>query len=626
MSFMYPLCLLALLGVPVVIIIYILKRHYTEQTVNSTYIWTLSEKFLKRRNPLSGLTGVISLILQILMIILITLALVHPLFVLKDKADEYCFVIDASASMNMEEDGKTRFERGKDEIEKVISSSTKGSKYSLIVAGDEAVTAFERISDKESALKLLEQLEPSYSGADHTESALVAQRLFNETPSINVYLVTDKTFAHKQNVTILNVAKNEENVGITSLNVVIEDGALKVNGILNSYKKQKTVNVDIYIDGAEKSSASSTVIVPPIKEMPAGIDTPFDVPPIPFNSDTYTSVKAVIRQADSFLDDNQVIVYNKESNKQSSIILVSETPFFIEAAIKSIGDYSIKAVTPKEYEESYIGKSYGLYIFDSYAPINTPSDGAVWMVNVSDSPKDSGFSYRSKITLKEQEQLEKSSDSSSLARKLLDGIKTKDIYVIEYLRYSTYTDYTTLFSIDGTPLVMAGENAHGNRSVVFAFDLHNSNITMTGDYVNLISNFLSYSFPSVLDKTGYFAGETASINTVANCKGIKVESPLGRITHLDTTKTINEIKLDQIGTYKVTVAQGGTVNEYMIYSEAPLAERTPSSVEENYSIYGTPSNDRIDGEYDPLVIIFILIAVIFLADWMVYMYEKRQLR
>ena len=74
------------------------------------------------------------------------------------------------------------------------------------------------------------------------------------------------------------------------------------------------------------------------------------------------------------------------------------------------------------------------------------------------------------------------------------------------------------------------------------------------------------------------------------------------------------------------MAQGGTVNEYMIYSEAPLAERTPSSVEENYSIYGTPSNDRIDGEYDPLVIIFILIAVIFLADWMVYMYEKRQLR
>ena len=108
MSLMYPLCLLALLGVPVVILIYILKRQYTEQTVNSTYIWTLSEKFLKRRNPLSGLTGVISLILQILMIILIVFALVHPLIKLEGRAEEYCFVIDSSGSMNMKDGEDTR--------------------------------------------------------------------------------------------------------------------------------------------------------------------------------------------------------------------------------------------------------------------------------------------------------------------------------------------------------------------------------------------------------------------------------------------------------------------------------------------------------------------------------------
>ena len=74
MSFMYPLGLLGLIGVPLLIIIYILRSKYNEQTVPSTYLWHLSEKFFKRRNPLSGITGIISLILQILMVIILSLA------------------------------------------------------------------------------------------------------------------------------------------------------------------------------------------------------------------------------------------------------------------------------------------------------------------------------------------------------------------------------------------------------------------------------------------------------------------------------------------------------------------------------------------------------------------------
>ena len=52
MTFLYPLGLLGLIGVPILIIIYIIKNKYTEQTVSSTYIWTYSEQFLKRRKKL----------------------------------------------------------------------------------------------------------------------------------------------------------------------------------------------------------------------------------------------------------------------------------------------------------------------------------------------------------------------------------------------------------------------------------------------------------------------------------------------------------------------------------------------------------------------------------------------
>ena len=64
MSFLYPLGLLGLIGIPILIIIYIIKNKYTEQTIASTYIWKLSERIFKRKKPISKLRGLISLILQ----------------------------------------------------------------------------------------------------------------------------------------------------------------------------------------------------------------------------------------------------------------------------------------------------------------------------------------------------------------------------------------------------------------------------------------------------------------------------------------------------------------------------------------------------------------------------------
>lgn len=89
MNLTFPLGLLVLIGIPVLIVIYIIKNKYTEQVVASTYLWTLSERFLKRRNPVNKLTGIISLVLQILTVALIALAAALPAVVLPNAAGEY---------------------------------------------------------------------------------------------------------------------------------------------------------------------------------------------------------------------------------------------------------------------------------------------------------------------------------------------------------------------------------------------------------------------------------------------------------------------------------------------------------------------------------------------------------
>ena len=187
MSFLHPLGLLGLIAIPVIVAIYIIQSKYTEQTVPSTFIWTLSDKFLKKRNPLSGITGIISLILQILTVAVISLAIARPVFVLPGAAKEYCFVLDSSSSMLTTDGKETRFDIAKDEIIDVINDSKNGSTYSLISVSDEAVTVFESVKSKKSAKEYVESLTADHTAMKKADALAAAQEVFTR-------LANDKSF------------------------------------------------------------------------------------------------------------------------------------------------------------------------------------------------------------------------------------------------------------------------------------------------------------------------------------------------------------------------------------------------------------------------------------------------
>ena len=205
MTFLYPLGLLGLIGVPIVIIIYILRSKFNELTVTSTYIWTLSEKFFKRKNPLSGITGLISLILQILTIILVSLAIARPIFTIPDSASEYCFIVDASGSMNYKDGSKTRFDEAKDYVEKTIKDARLGSTFTLVTVDSGVSVVYERLSEKKLATDMLEDLECSDGTANMSGALSTAQKYFNENPSALVYFVTDKDYEKHDNIHIVNL-------------------------------------------------------------------------------------------------------------------------------------------------------------------------------------------------------------------------------------------------------------------------------------------------------------------------------------------------------------------------------------------------------------------------------------
>ncbi len=613
MSFMYPLGLLALIGIPVIILIYILRNKYNEQTVTSTYIWKLSDKFLKRRNPLSGLTGIISLILQILMVAAIALAIARPVFVLPDAAYDYCFVLDASSSMQMYDGEQTRFQTAKDEIEEVIKDSKNGSSYTLICVADEAIVEFENVTRKDTALDLLEDVAVRDTASTTAEVLKTAQRVFDDNSSAHIYLITDKTYAEYENVEMIAVGGEQENYAIVDSTYSHAGGKLKASANVISYASKAEVYVALVVDGKQVAQKSVS--------LEKGVPTPVE---FTHNVSNFNSFELKIATADAYGLDNKIVTYNLESDKTYSTLIVSETEFFLKAVIDAVLDSEVTVVTPKQYET--VTEQYGLYIFDSYEPATLP-DGAVWLINTDASIEDAGFSVRGKGELGSPTEIVKSQSTATDVEKLLKNVDGKGIYIRNYVKYSSmYLPFRTLFSCNSSPVIFAGLNGLGNRQVVFGFDFHEADFALSTDFVILMRNLLEYSFPDALDQTNYVVGDEALVNILANAEYAKAIAPSGKEIFIDTETAVSTMVLTEVGTYVVKMTIAGVENSYNIYVAANPDESSPIVEEAQFIVTGEKGNEKIDGEFDATTLLFIILAVLFVADWGVYCYEKYQLR
>lgn len=615
MKFLYPLGLLGLIGIPILIIIYIIKSKYAEITVSSTYIWRLSEKFLKRRNPLNKLTGIISLILQLLIITVISFAIAHPIIILPDAANEYCFIIDGSASMLMTDDnGTTRFDYAKDKIEDVINSSGDGSVYSLIYVGESTRTVYERMESRDTAKQLLSELEPSYNACDFSDAIGKAQMMFERNSSTLNYVVTDKTFNEINNAELLYVGNDCENYALSDVKYSLLTGMLTVNGTLISYVNDADVELELYLDG------SSTPVALQSYSVKAGVDTQFT---LACTCENFSSFKVKIATKDAFSLDNEVAVFNAESEKSYKTLIVSDTPFFFESIIKSITNSEVTVMSTEEYDGE---TGYGLYVFESYVLETLPRDGAVWFVNPRNSVPNADFSFQGTQELEKAEILTMTKSSSSIVASLTEGVIGNDIYINQYAKCSPGRNFTTLLSYNGSPMLFAGTNSYGNREVVFAYNIHASDAPLSWDYIAFVRNFIKYSFPEIIEESMYSVGEKLQVNVISNCESIRIDSPSGKVEYLDTGASVASSLISEVGAYDITVMISGSEREFSVYSVIPKSERVPISADESFNIQGEKGNGGFDGEFDPMMILFISLVVLFVADWGVYCYEKYQLR
>ena len=656
MTFLYPFGFLALVAIPVLIFIYIIKNRYTEQTVSSTYLWTLSEKFIRHRIPINKLTGLLSLILQILAVVLISIILAQPVLYIKDAAMEYCFILDGSGSMNIAQGGSTRFEQGKKKIAEMIEDSVNGSTYHIIFAGDEVfgesfTGGSGKKSAKQAALDALysDLYEISYSDASPNAALAVAQNYFDEHPSVKTYLITDRTYEETGNITVINLLSATENYGVSDVEYYYDSSdKLVITGNVISYGNAATLTLDFYFDGSDELYGWTEVSVPSYEEYLAGQATNVgggeEQKTFTYTTDlsSFKSFKVRIRQKDSLDLDNEVIIYDvTHTNYDRTIVVYGKTvidrdtmessylePNFLEWVLRAAGisDDQLEITTDVNYEGREIKTGYGLYIFINCVPSVLPREGVVWFINPTGNIAGSDFNYQGEVRAANAAKY--STNSSSSVQSRLEGVTKNDFELNYYAKLGKNGNFQELISCDGNPLLLVGTNAYGNREVVFAFDFRASaTFVLSADCSTLISNLLKYSFPSVVEETSFISGDTLEINILNDCIGLRVDTPLGRTEYPDISTAISEYTLSEVGVYKVTMTmKDNSERVFYVYSALPVAERVLTVKDQAFIIEGEAQNDRLPGIYDNLLIIFIILAVIAVADFGVYCYEQYQLR
>lgn len=630
MSFYYPLGLLGLIGIPILIIIYIIKSKYTEQTIASTYLWTLSERFLKKRKPISKLTGIITLIVQILAVIFASLLVAHPLFTIKNSANEILFVLDGSASMNMS-DGSTRFERAQQSIYKIVDKSRGGSSYSLVFVRDGANVVFEGVTDKDQVKSDVSALSAGWGDADCSAAVNIAQDYFDLNRSTVVYLVTDKQY-EVENINLVNVSRGETNLAFTRCDYKYESDGVRGFGEIVSYGADASVSVELWArenngDEIERFSAATV-------RLKADEPKEFEIKSA---LGSFSNLEMRIAASDALGQDNTVVLYDEAKSQDRRVLIVSDLQdsAYLKNAISGAGKAVVEMMSTAKYEESAVS-GYGLYVFNGYTPSALPKNSAIWLVDAVD-----GNGSGSKIAFRDYESPRDTTGSGSYfiadyaeekslnaqGKGLLKDLLKRDVVIRRFAKYGVPRSFTAVMSVNDYPVIAAGLNGNNDREVVFAFRIGDSNFGLSPDFLILVRNLINYSFPSVVDETSYSAGEIMSVNVVPGTENIVVTSPSGKSITLDTLDSaICEVKLDETGVYRINVKKTGTEeSEVYAFAGVPASESNPSG-DGTFVLNGEREYNYSDGFYDNLLAFFIVIAVLLAADWGLYCYEQYQLR
>lgn len=380
MTILVPLALFALVSVPLVILLYLLKLRRIDKPISSTLLWRQSLEDLKANTPFQKLRRSLLLLLQLLVMILLALALARPALRFAGlEARSLIVLVDTSASMSSTDVSPTRLGYAKSQIQRIINDLGSGESMMLISFSESSQVLCPFTDDRRALSSSLESIQPTEEATDIQEAFRVALAAARAPARPEIYVFSDGAFPAPQldqtpNVIIrfVTCGLRAENVGITAVGTRRDfeaEGRSQVTvAVQNSSSTDREFYVEVYGHPRQESGAGTPVVPDEGTLMdarsvsiPAGESTSLVLE----DPGYYLSALEVRLEVDDDLPlDNRafVVLPQKEAVK---VLVITSGNYFLERALNVDPRTQVSAIASGDYIS---GQGYDLVVFDAFVP------------------------------------------------------------------------------------------------------------------------------------------------------------------------------------------------------------------------------------------------------------------
>ena len=519
MIWLVPIGLLGLIGVVALIVIYIIKPNYQNKTVSSTYVWRLSLKYKKRKLPVNRLQNIIQFICQLLILTICGLLLAQPVLAATESSDpkEKVIIVDGSASMLVSYDNETRFARAIEQTKLLAEGAFKdGSLVSVIFAHSASEYIAKRV-DAESAEALyaaLDTLKCTYGTADIDGAIELASDILDKNNDAGVYLVTATKYHNKNKVELVDVSHEDDwNTAILDVRAKMDDSNhYEIAVDVGCYGRTEAITVNLVVHGANGKSQTVSLqkaeYFDPTDEEKSILFTSDDFGSAPLYA--YDYLEVYVSAYDSFADDNLFFLYGGKRPTIRIQYASSKPNLFFGGVIRTIRqnmrdrwDIDYKELDKNDEPAT---EGFDLYIFEHKMPEDMPTDGVVLLVNPDEGPKGSDIVVGDIVNVNVNSSL-----AAGMEHELMKYVDSNRITIARYKEILSATGYEELAYYNGKPIILAKEDA-GEKVVVWAFDLHHSNLIAIPDFSFMMYNLFNYFIPETLESASFEIGDTVELS------------------------------------------------------------------------------------------------------------------
>jgi len=599
--FQYPWGFLALLAIPLIILLYLLKQKREEYKISSLYLWQNALQDIEANAPWQKLRKNLLMFLQIFAVILLALLLSEP-FIRSNKNDsgEIMLVMDCSLSMQSTDIKPSRFEAAKKAALELIESCHPDTKFSLIASGNTPYIVLHNVNDKRRVIQEINALKPSDTAEDLEGTVELVNSLIRENSGIQVKWFSDGVNPIPgERTEYYSYNRNGNNYAVTLLSqrkLQTSKEIAVLSRIANFSQQTAELDVSLYADGNFFDARRVTT--------GAGESESLYWTGIP---ETVSKIECRIDTKDILEKDNYAAII-LSPDKVSKVLLVTEKNIFLEKILSLMPNVELFRTGTEDKENL---KGYDLYIYDNSMPEELPEDGHIILFNPPDNKyfSSTGESEYTRIQSSKHSLFNNlDSDTSFSALKA-------DLYLLP--------DWANPLMENDLGVTAFEGYLDKNRIMVFGFDLHETNLPVKPYFPVIMSRIVQELLPeSSKGISAVNAGDQIELPIDPEAEEVYIVFPDGNKKLVAPPFPVTAFsETTQTGLYTLEQKLENDTIKQQFFVNAPsekenaTAKSIRNDVEQNG---GKEQNLRSVGGWSLKTILLWLLLLILLIEWWVY--------